>query len=84
MPRQEFEDVCFRDGHIDSVRFSPGLISVRSEKQGAVCDFSVNRASGKAEYVSYRDLPGGVSSIEFEMTCEPTEVPVFDKSKNKF
>ena len=84
-PRQQFEDVCFRGGYIDSTTFTPGLISVRSEKKGAMCDFNVDRASGKGEYASYNDLPsGGVSTIDFEMTCDRTDVPVFNPTKNKF
>jgi len=84
IPRQEFEDVCFRGGYIDSTLFTPGLISVRSEKRGATCDFTVDRASGKGEYASYSDLPGGgLSTIDFEMTCDRTQVPVFDPSRNK-
>jgi len=83
--RQQFEDVCFRGGYIDSIIFSPGLISVRSEKKGSMCDFKVDRASGKGEFATYDDLPeGGLATIEFEMTCNRTEVPVFDKSRNKF
>jgi len=84
-PRQQFEDVCFRDGYINSVNFTSGLISVRSEKSGQMCDFKVDRSSGKAEFVTHADLPsGGLSSIEFQMTCDRTDVPVFDSSKNKF
>ncbi|MBA3512676.1 hypothetical protein [Sphingomonas sp.] len=85
IPRQQFEDVCFRGGYIDNIIFSPGLISVRSERAGAMCDFKVDRASGKAEFVHHSDLPaGGLSSIEFQMTCDPADLPVFDKSRNKF
>ena len=84
-PRQEFEDVCFRGGYIDRVSFSPGLISVRSEQTGRMCDFSVNRQTGDAEYVTHTDLPGGgFSQIEFRMTCSPAEISVFDRSRNRF
>jgi hypothetical protein len=84
-PRQEFEDVCFRDGTIDSVSFSPGLISVRSEKAGDFCDFSVSRATGKGKYFSRAEFGGGqFSQIEFQMTCDRAEIPVFDSSRNRF
>jgi hypothetical protein len=84
-PRQEFENVCFRDGYIDSVSFSPGLISVRSEKAGDLCEFSVSRATGEGKYFSRTELGGGqFSQIEFQMTCDRAEIPVFDPRRNRF
>jgi len=84
-PRQEFEDVCIRGGYIDSTSFSPGLISVRSEKADYMCDFQVNRKMGEAVFFSHSDFPGKRSNeIEFKMTCSPSAIPVFDPSKNKF
>jgi hypothetical protein len=84
-PRQEFEDVCFSDGYINSVSFSPGLVSARSEKADAICDFSVSRATGKGQYFSRTDFAGGrFSQIEFQMTCDRAEIPVFDSSRNRF
>ena len=85
LARQEFEEICFRGGSVDSRSFSPGLIAVRSEATGRLCDFTVNRATGQAEYVSHEDMPGGrFSRIEFNMTCEATEPPVFDRRRNQF
>lgn len=84
-PRQQFEDVCFRGGYIDSRAFTPGLITVRSEALGRLCDFTVNRSTGAAEYLSHEDMPGGrFSRIEFDMICEPAEIPVFDSTRNRF
>lgn len=84
-PRQEFEDVCFRGGYIASVTFSPGMISVRSEDTGRMCDFNVSRITGEAEFFSHQDLPAGrYNQMEWRMTCSPTEIPVFDRSGNRF
>jgi hypothetical protein len=84
-PRQEFEEICFRGGEVDSRSFSQGLIVVHSEAPGRFCDFTVNRATGGGEYVAHEDLPAGrFSRIEFDMTCEATEIPVFDSSRNRF
>jgi hypothetical protein len=85
IPRQQFEDVCFRGGYIDSVTFTPGLIIVHSEKRDGLCDFKVNRKTGEGEYFSRADFsPDRYSEIQFKMTCSPTKIPVFDFSKNKF
>ena len=85
IPRQQFEDVCFRGGYIDNVKFTPGLIIVRSEKQDQLCDFEVNRKTGDGEYFSHADFSADhYNEIQFKMTCSRTEVPVFDSSKNKF
>ena len=84
-PRQEFEDVCFQDGYIASVDFAPGLISVRSEDTGRMCDFKVNRVTGEAEYFSHQDLPGGrYEQMEWRMSCSRAEIPVFDQRRNRF
>jgi hypothetical protein len=84
-PRQQFEDVCFRGGYIDSISFSPGLVSVRSERAGTLCDFQVSRVSGEAVFFSHQDLPGGrYSQMEWRMTCSPAAIPVFDRSRNRF
>lgn len=85
MPRQQFEDICFRGSIIDRTDFAPGLINIRSESPGRLCDFSVSRITGVASYLSHSDMPdGGYSSIEFDMHCMPTDVPEFDKSRNRF
>jgi len=85
VPRQEFEDICFSGGYIDEVDFSPGQIAVHSEKAGETCDFKVNRLTGSGQYFSEHDLrTGGYVRIEFNMTCNPTEVSVFDPSRNRF
>ena len=77
--------MCFSDGHINRVSFSPGLISVRSEKAGAICDFSVSRATGKGQYFSRTEFGGGrFSQIEFEMICDRAAIPIFDSSRNRF
>jgi hypothetical protein len=84
-PRQEFEDVCGRGAIVDSRDFSPGLINVRTESAGAMCDFSVNRVTGEAEFFSVQELPGGrFGEMEWNMTCSPTEIPLFDRSRNRF
>jgi len=84
-PRQEFEDICFRDGNIDSRSFSPGLIVVRSEAPGRLCEFTVDRAIGEGGYLSHEDLPGGrFSRVEFDMQCEAAQIPIFDSSRNRF
>lgn len=85
VPRQEYEEVCFTDGYIDAREFSPGLISLTSEKKGARCEFIVDRKSGKGEYFSAEDLPNGsTSKIEFKMICKPTNMPNFNTSENRF
>lgn len=84
-PRQEFEDVCPRDGYLSDVSFSPGLIQVRSEGDGVLCDFKVSRVTGEGEFYTHQDLPGGrYNEFEWRMTCSRTEVPVFDRSRNRF
>ncbi|WP_166038567.1 hypothetical protein [Sphingosinicella sp. YJ22] len=86
-PRQEFEEVCAVDGYLTSVDFSAGLIQVRADnsRYGYLCEFKVNRADGTAQFFTHRDLPhGNYSEIEWRMTCSPTEIPVFDSSRNRF
>ena len=84
-PRQQFEDVCFRGGYIDSVTFTPGLIVVHSEKPNEICDFKVDRKTGEGEYFSRADFAADrYSEIEFKMNCSRAEIPVFDSNKNKF
>lgn len=85
IPRQEFEDVCFRGGYIDTVNFAPGLINIHSEKAGSICDLTVNRKTGGASYSSFDEFGGGRSAaIEFTMNCEAAAIPKFDPSKNRF
>ena len=85
IPRQQFDEVCFRGGYIDTVSFSPGLIQVTSESSGRRCDFTVNRQSGDAEYFSHDDLPGGhFSEMKWLMNCTRTEIPTFDGIRNRF
>lgn len=84
IPRQEFEDICFRGGYIDTVDFAPGLINIHSEKAGQTCDLTVDRKSGEATFTSLADVPGGTSSIEFTMNCEAAAVPKFDPAGNRF
>ena len=83
-PRQEFDDVCIRGGYLTDVMFSPGLITVRSEKKDYMCDFKVSRVSGEASFFTHQDVRGGFHEIDWKMTCAKTQVPVFDPSKNKF
>ena len=85
IPRQEFEEVCFRGGNIDSTNFSPGLIQVVSEASDRRCDFTVNRASGDAEYFSHDDYQGGqYSEMKWLMTCKKTKIPSFESVRNRF
>lgn len=85
IPRQEFDAVCFRGGYIDSVTFTPGLISVTSEAKGQRCDFAVDRKTGKGEYFSHDDLPNGrFTEMKWTMACTKAEIPVFDSSGNRF
>jgi hypothetical protein len=85
VPRQEFEDVCGRGTEQDVRDFSPGLIMVRTLSSDRMCDFRVNRATGEAEYFSHQDLPAGdYNQMEWRMTCSPTQIPVFDRSRNRF
>jgi len=84
-PRQQFEDVCGRGDIVDSRSFSPGLINVRTESAGWMCDFTVRRATGEAEFFMFQHLPGGrFNEMKLDMTCSPTEIPVFDPSRNRF
>jgi len=84
-PRQEFEDVCPRDGYLARIDFAPGLIQVRSEGEGVLCDFKVSRVTGEAEFSTRQDLPGGrYNEFQWRMTCSRTEIPVFDRSRNPF
>ena len=85
VPRLEFEDLCFRGGFIDNIGFSPGLIFVRSERAGEMCDFTVDRTTGEAHYFAHRDLPGGrYSQMAWRMTCSPAELPDFDRDRTRF
>ena len=85
IPRQEFDTLCFRGGYIDSITFSPGLISLTSEAKGRRCDFTVDRKTGKAEYFSHDDFPNGqYTEMTWTMACTTAEVPVFDASRNRF
>lgn len=84
-PRQQFEDVCSGTGRVTRVDFSPGLIIVHSEGSGSLCDFKVDRRTGEAEFFSHLGLPGGdFHEMEWKMTCDRTDVPVFDTSRNRF
>lgn len=84
IPRQEFEDICFRGGYIDTIDFAPGLINIHSEKAGQACDFSVDRKSGEATFTTLADIPGGTLSIEFTMNCKAAVVPKFSPAGNRF
>ena len=85
IPRQEFEEVCFRGGYIDSTNFSPGLIQVVSETSDRRCDFAVNRVSGDAEYFSHDDFQGGqYSEMKWLMTCKKTKIPSFKSVRKRF
>ena len=85
MPRQEFEEVCGHGTEQDNRDFSPGLIMVRTLSSDRMCAFTVNRMTGEAEYFSHLDLPGGdYDQMEWRMTCSPTQIPVFDRSRNRF
>jgi hypothetical protein len=84
-PRQQFEDVCSTDGAAARVDFSPGQVTAHSEAIDSVCDFKVDRRTGAAEFFWRLDLPGGdFHEMEWNMTCAPTQIPVFDTSRNRF
>jgi hypothetical protein len=83
-PRREFEDVCVRGGYVNEIMFSPGLITVRTEQRDYMCDFKVSRVTGEAQFFTHQDVRGGYHEIDWKMTCERAEIPVFDRSKNKF
>jgi len=85
VPRQEFEDVCRHGTQQDNRDFSPGQIMVRTLSSDRMCAFTVSRVTGEAEYFSHQDLPGGdYDQTEWRMTCSPTQIPVFDRSRNRF
>jgi hypothetical protein len=85
VPRQEFEDVCGQGTEQDHRDFSAGSIMVRTLSSDRMCAFTVNRVTGEAEYFSHQDLPGGdYNQMEWRMTCSPAQIPVFDRTRNRF
>ena len=86
---QEIEDTCSvieRDCHVD---ISQGLIKVWGSQPDGDTDTSValdiDRADGKATYdlkLAYPD--GRYHDARWDMVCQKTAIPIFDKSKNKF
>jgi hypothetical protein len=84
-PRQQFEDVCGGGDAPQRVDYSPGLIIAHSEAPDSLCDFTVDRRTGKAEFFSRLDLPGGQhTEMRWAMTCDRTDIPDFDTSRNRF
>ena len=84
-PRQQFEPICFKGGYLEEIDFSPGLIAVRSEAPGKLCDFRVSRRNGKGEYFSQEDLGANLNSkIQYRLSCARSQIPQFDTNGNRF
>ena len=89
-PRQEFDPICGADGVSGKADISPGIVNAWSFKRGEsgdteTCSFEVDRKSGKAKYELNLEYPSGAfDRFDWQMTCVPTRIPVFDTSGNKF
>lgn len=87
LPRQEFENLCAAS-MLCFPTFSPGLISIDNEASEPGSSFhsrlTLDRQSGRAEYRLEMEAGALHSEMHWAMTCERTEIPVFDPSRNRF
>jgi hypothetical protein len=88
-PRQEFDPVCGSGGKDSPAYISPGLITLSDTESEdgftTTCSMEIDRKSGNAKHVlKLEKLNGWFNQQEWDMTCMPTDIPVFDTSGNKF
>jgi hypothetical protein len=89
-PRQEFETWCAgAPGEQCSVSISPGLVLVSETSPGdrttATSTLKLDRITGSGEYRMSLDWNDGrYHRLYWKMTCKPAEVPIFDRSRNRF
>ena len=85
MPRQEFEDLCGREGRCFR-SFAPGLIQIVHEIDGEPAfrsSLTLYRQDGRANY-ELEDWSGGQRTLlRWEMRCRRGEIPVFDPRRNR-
>lgn len=86
MPRQEFEDMCGTQGRCFRT-FSPGMIRIEQEIDGPVTmrsRLTLDRQSGHADFEMDVDDSRTRSEARWGMECVRGEIPVFDRSRNRF
>lgn len=89
-PLQIFDPVCGVQGVPNKANISPGMITLFSYEQISEgnysnCSMLIDRKLGTAEYRLKLDFKSGTSTLTvWKMTCQPTSIPKFDTSRNKF